>query len=66
MKDSIVQLLKIKSIVTIVMTLLFAFLAVKGMIDGATVKDVFVMIISFYFGVQSVKEVRAEKKEDDA
>lgn len=50
------KLIDVKSIVTIVLTLVVAYLAVTESID---IKDVYIMIISFYFGTQH------QKREDD-
>ena len=45
--------LTVKSIVTIVLTIVVAYLAICGKID---IKEIYLMIISFYFGTQAVKE----------
>ncbi len=47
------KLLTVKSIVTIVLTIVVAYLAICGKID---IKEIYLMIISFYFGTQAVKE----------
>ncbi len=60
MKDRISKLLTVKSIVTILLTLVFAVLAVRGTITGQEFLTVFTVIISFYFGTQATKE--SEKK----
>ena len=60
MKDRISKLLTGKSIVTILLTLVFAVLAVRGTITGQEFLTVFTVIISFYFGTQATKE--SEKK----
>lgn len=49
------NLLSVKSIVTLVLTGVFAFLAVTGVISGKDFLTVFLMVISFYFGTQSQK-----------
>ena len=51
--DSLVNLLKIKSIVTLVLTGCFAYLAVRGEVE---IEQVFMMVISFFFGTQTVKK----------
>lgn len=51
--DRICKLLTVKSIVTIVLTAVTAYLAVKGHVD---IKEIYLIIISFYFGTQAVKE----------
>lgn len=48
-------LLSVKSIVTIVLTGVFAFLAITGVVAGTDFLTVFLMVVSFYFGSQSQK-----------
>ena len=47
--------LTVKSIVTLVLTGVFAFLAITGVITGTDFLTVFLMVVSFYFGSQSQK-----------
>ena len=49
------NLLKVKSIVTIVLTLVFSYLAICGKIDGTQFFNIFMVIIAFYFGTQHEK-----------
>lgn len=56
MKDSLKNLLKIKSIVTLALTVLFFILAIGGIVTGENVMTVFTIIIGFYFGTQANKE----------
>lgn len=49
------NLLTIKSIVTIAMTALVFFLAVRGDISGEQVITIFTVVIGFYFGTQASK-----------
>lgn len=49
------RLVSIKSIVTLVLTAVFAYLAVTGVISGDQFLTVFAVIISFYFGTQYKK-----------
>ena len=51
--ERICKLLTVKSIVTIILTGVTAYLAVIGKID---IKEIYLIIISFYFGTQAVKE----------
>lgn len=48
-------LLSVKSIVTIVLTGVFAFLTITGVVTGTDFLTVFLMVVSFYFGSQSQK-----------
>lgn len=56
MKEKLAKLINVKSIVTFLMTALVGFLAIRGDITGDAIKDIFLIIISFYFGTQAVKE----------
>lgn len=51
--ERLCKLLTVKSLVTIILTFVTAYLAVKGSID---IKEIYLIIISFYFGTQAVKE----------
>lgn len=59
MNESIVKrlaaLLSVKSIVTLALTGVFAFLAVTGTVSGSDFLTIFLMVVSFYFGTQSQK-----------
>lgn len=47
------NLLCVKSIVTLVLTAVFAYLAATGQISGHDFLTVFAVVIAFYFGTQS-------------
>ena len=51
----IAALMSVKSIVTLVLTCVFAYLAIVGVIDGQNFMTIFLMVVSFYFGTQSQK-----------
>ena len=55
MKERLSKLLSIKSIVTILLTLVFCYLAVIGTIAAELFMTVFTVIIAFYFGTQAEK-----------
>lgn len=55
MKEKLAKLINVKSIVTLSLTLVVAYLAIIGKFD---IKEIYLMIIAFYFGTQ------AEKKND--
>lgn len=55
LKKRAANLLTIKSIVTIAMTALVSFLAVRGDISGEQVNTLFTIVIGFYFGTQAKK-----------
>lgn len=51
----IAVLLSVKSIVTLILTVMFTILAFRGDISGGDFLTIFLMVISFYFGTQSQK-----------
>ena len=53
MLDRLQKLLTVKSIVTILLTLVVVVLSLKGSFD---IKDIYLIIIGFYFGTQATKE----------
>ena len=63
MKERLAKLLCVKSIVTLVLTGVFAHLAVKGNIGADQFLTVFTVIISFYFGTQSERKVSTTSTE---
>lgn len=54
-------LLSVKSLVTLILTGVFAYLAVMGKIEQDFM-TIYAMIIAFYFSVQSQKEQTADKE----
>jgi hypothetical protein len=56
MKEKLAKLIDVKSIVTIVLTGIFSYLAVAGKIDGGQFLTVFTVVIAFYFGTQATKK----------
>ena len=55
--ERISKLLAVKSIMTLMLTFTFVYLAIKGIITGDKYYDIFLMVVSFYFGTQKVKEI---------
>ena len=60
-KEALVNLLKVKSVVTVILTLVFAFLSIKGVISGEQFLTIFSVVIAFYFGTQYQKVVDNKK-----
>lgn len=52
---TIQNLLTVKSIVTILLTAVFAYLSVTGKVSGEQFLTVFSVVIAFYFGTQYQK-----------
>lgn len=62
MKEKIIdRLVSIKSIVTLVLTAVFAYLSIAGVISGDNFLSVFLIIIGFYFGSQVEKQKQESK-----
>lgn len=55
LKDAAVNLLKVKSIVTIILTFVFAYLSIVRVISGEQFLTIFSVVIAFYFGTQYQK-----------
>lgn len=56
MKEALIKLLKVKSIITILLTIVVCYLAINEKIN---IEQIYLMIIAFYFGTQ------VEKKEKE-
>ena len=52
MLKNIVELVKVKTIVTIIVLAVWAYLAVTGAISADAVNNITLMVIAFYFGTQ--------------
>ena len=60
MKEKVInRLLTVKSIVTLTLTLVFAFLSATGAISADAFQDIFYIIIAFYFGSSLEKTAKA-------
>ena len=55
-RKRIANLLTVKSIVTVVLTLVFAYLAVAGQVTTEQFLTVFTVVIAFYFGTQAERK----------
>lgn len=59
MKDllkNIADLIKVKTIITVVMLCVYAYLSITGTIQADSVETLLLMVISFYFGTQTEKK----------
>ena len=56
LKKRVANLLAVKSLVTITLTVVFAVLALRGDISGTEFLTIFTVVIGFYFGTQRVSE----------
>ena len=55
MKENLAKLLKVKTIVTLAVTAVFAVLALTEKITADNVMVIVSMVVSFYFGIQHEK-----------
>lgn len=53
---NLANLVKVKTIVTFVVVAIFGILALRGDVSPDNVKDIVLMVISFYFGTQIEKK----------
>lgn len=58
MKEKLCKLIDVKSLVTLALTGVFAYMNISGLEVPETFKTIYVMIIGFYFGTQATKNVR--------
>lgn len=56
MKEKLCKLIDVKSLVTLTLTAVMAYLSISGKEISETFKTIYVMIIGFYFGTQSNKK----------
>ena len=54
--DNFANLIKVKTIVTLVVTGVFAVLSLRGTISADNVMIIISMVVSFYFGTQQEKQ----------
>ena len=55
MRAKLIKLLDVKSIVTIILLGVFCYLAIIQVITAERFYTIFLMVISFYFGTQTIK-----------
>lgn len=61
-REQLAKLIDVKSIVTIVLTLIFGLLAYRGSITGQEFLTVFTVVIAFYYGTQHSKTKNTTNK----
>ena len=62
-KKRLANLLAVKSIVTVILTVVFAYLAVRGQVTTDQFLTVFTVVIAFYFGTQAERKAAGEPAE---
>lgn len=55
MKDKFAKLIDVKSIMTLLLTIIFCILSVTGVISGEQFLTIFTVVVGFYFGTQYEK-----------
>lgn len=50
------KLLSVKSIMTLILTVVFAYLSISQIIPGDKYFEIFLMVVTFYFGTQAAKK----------
>lgn len=61
--QNIANLIKVKTIVTVVVIGVFAVLSLRGDITADNAMIIISMVVSFYFGTQAEKKVQQDKNE---
>lgn len=64
MKKKLAKLVDVKSIITIALTLVFAYLSIIGRIGEAQILTIFTTVIGFYFGTQAEKKAKESESND--
>ena len=54
--ENLANLVKVKTVVTLVVTAVFAVLSLRGIISADNVMIIISMVVSFYFGTQHEKK----------
>lgn len=55
MKERLAKLVDVKSIMTLMLTVVFCALSLKGAISGNEYHTIFTVVVGFYFGTQYQK-----------
>ena len=59
LKKRLANLLAVKSIVTVILTAVFAYMTVTGGVTADQFLTVFTVVIAFYFGTQAEKRAQS-------
>ena len=65
MREKLAKLINVKSIITILLTVVFSYLSICGDIQPDQFMTVFTVIISFYFGTQAEKKDSNNSKDSN-
>lgn len=61
-KEKLAKLIDVKSIVTLVMTIVFAVMAAIGIVNAEQFIAIYTVVIGFYFGTQYQKGVQSKEE----
>ena len=64
MKNKLIKLIDVKSIVTILLTMVFCVLAIRRDISAEQFITIFTVVISFYFGTQYQKNYKNNEEDN--
>ena len=64
MKERLAKLINVKSIITILLAIVFSYLSISGDIQPDQFISIFTVVISFYFGVVSEKKDDSNNKDN--
>lgn len=56
MKEKFAKLIDVKSIVTLILVVIFSILSLKGVVTADQFLTIFTVVIAFYFGTQAGKK----------
>ncbi|MBO5384338.1 MAG: hypothetical protein J6A30_08565 [Ruminococcus sp.] len=62
MKEKLIKLIDVKSIITLTLTLIFSVLSLTAKLSAEQFQTVFSTVIAFYFGTQKAKNSKEERK----
>ena len=65
MKEAIIKLLRVKTIITLILTIVFAYLCCTGKVGVSDFMTIFTVIISFYFGTQHEKSAQTKTGDEN-
>ena len=65
-KKRAAKLIDVKSIMTLLLTIVFCVMALCGVITGQEFLTIFVVVVGFYFGTQSQKKATGETVPEQA
>ena len=57
MRDKLIKLIDVKSIITLMIVITYLAMALLGKVDVGTFETIVLMVITFYFGTQYQKKV---------